>query len=141
MNCAKTGAARQAAARTARRRIGLAPSIVPGGAAPPWHALPAHEALARTASSADGLSRTQAQQRLAECGPNILPAQPAPGWLAIGLRQLKSPLIYVLLAAAVVSSALGDVTDAAFIGIVLLVNSVIGGWQEWRAERQSQSLL
>ena len=112
----------------------------PGGAAPPWHALPAHEALARTASSADGLSRTQAQQRLAECGPNILPAQPAPGWLAIGLRQLKSPLIYVLLAAAVVSSALGDVTDAAFIGIVLLVNSVIGGWQEWRAERQKQSL-
>lgn len=38
------------------------------------------------------------------------------------------------------SFALGDVTDAAFIGIALWVNSAIGGWQEWRAERQSQSL-
>lgn len=108
--------------------------------APLWHALAPHEALARTASSAEGLTRAQAQRRLAEFGPNVLPAQPPPGCLAIGLRQLKSPLIYILLVAAVVSFALGDVTDAAFIGIVLLVNSAIGGWQEWRAERQSQSL-
>ncbi|MDD3762901.1 MAG: HAD-IC family P-type ATPase [Nevskiales bacterium] len=113
---------------------------VAGAAAPSWHALPAQDALARTASSADGLSREEAQQRLAQFGRNVLPAQRSPGWLAIGLRQLRSPLIYVLLAAAVVSFALGDVTDAGFIGIVLLVNSVIGGWQEWRAEQQSQSL-
>ncbi len=70
----------------------------------------------------------------------MLPSEPPPGWLAIGLRQLKSPLIYVLLAAAAVALALGDLTDAAFIGVVLLVNSALGGWQEWHAQQQSQSL-
>jgi magnesium-transporting ATPase (P-type) len=87
-----------------------------------------------------GLTSEEARERLARFGPNVLPAAPPPSALAIGLRQLKSPLIYVLLAAAAAALALGDVTDAAFIGVVLLVNSALGGWQEWRAEQQSRSL-
>jgi magnesium-transporting ATPase (P-type) len=87
-----------------------------------------------------GLTTEEARQRLARFGPNVLPSAPAPSRLAIGLRQLRSPLIYVLLAAAAAALALGDYTDAAFIGVVLLVNSALGGWQEWRAEQQSRSL-
>jgi len=87
-----------------------------------------------------GLGSEQARLRLAQHGPNVLPSAPRPGVLEIGLRQLKSPLIYVLLAAAVAALALGDYGDAGFIGVVLLVNSCIGGWQEWHAERQSQAL-
>jgi len=70
----------------------------------------------------------------------VLPTEPVPGALRIALRQLRSPLVYVLLAAAAAAFALGDYSDAAFIGVVLLLNSSIGGWQEWRAERQSQAL-
>ena len=87
-----------------------------------------------------GLTTTEARERLARHGPNVLPSPPPPSRLAIGLRQLRSPLIYVLLAAAVVALVLGDLSDAAFIGVVLLVNSALGGWQEWRAEQQSRSL-
>jgi magnesium-transporting ATPase (P-type) len=87
-----------------------------------------------------GLGSEQARLRLAQQGPNVLPSAPRPGVLEIGLRQLKSPLIYVLLAAAVAALALGDFGDAGFIGVVLLVNSCIGGWQEWNAEQQSQAL-
>jgi len=87
-----------------------------------------------------GLTSAEAAARLARHGPNVLPSEPPTGVLEMALRQLKSPLIYVLLAAALVALALGDVSDAGFIGVVLLLNSVIGGWQEWRAEQQSQAL-
>lgn len=87
-----------------------------------------------------GLGSEEARSRLARHGRNVLPTEPPPGVLEIGLRQLKSPLIYVLLAAAAAAFALGDYSDAGFIGVVLLLNSCIGGWQEWNAEQQSQAL-
>ena len=111
----------------------------PGGGAG-WHCLDAEGALAAVAATPTGLTQAEARLRLATTGRNLLPSEPPPGWLAVGLRQLKSPLIYVLLAAAVAALALGDVTDAAFIAVVLLVNSILGGWQEWHAEQQSQGL-
>jgi magnesium-transporting ATPase (P-type) len=105
-----------------------------------WHSLDADAALAAVAASPEGLTQAEARRRLAQHGRNVLPSRPPPGWFAVGLRQLKSPLIYVLLAAAVAALALGDLTDAAFIGVVLLVNSALGGWQEWQAEQQSHGL-
>ena len=111
-----------------------------GHPAPDWHARPKGEVLEQLAVSDDGLTGSEARARLARHGPNLLPTKPPPGALEIALRQLKSPLIYVLLAAAGAATALGDFSDAAFIGVVLLLNSAIGGWQEWRAEQQSQSL-
>ena len=105
-----------------------------------WHCLGADEALAAVDATTTGLASVEARSRLARFGRNVLPSKPPPGWLAIGLRQLKSPLVYVLLAAALVALALGDLTDAAFIGVVLGVNSILGGWQEWHAEKQSQGL-
>jgi magnesium-transporting ATPase (P-type) len=105
-----------------------------------WHALPKHEVLDHLAAAEVGLTLAEAGARLQRCGPNLLPTKPPPSALQVALRQLKSPLIYVLLAAAAAAAALGDLSDAAFIGVVLLLNSGIGGWQEWRAEQQSQSL-
>jgi Cation transporter/ATPase, N-terminus/E1-E2 ATPase len=105
-----------------------------------WHCLDVEAALAAVDATPDGLTQSEADRRREQFGPNVPPSELPPGWLAIGLRQLKSPLIYVLLAAAAVALALGDVTDAAFIGFVLLVNSALGGWQEWHAEQQSQGL-
>ena len=87
-----------------------------------------------------GLTSAEARERLARHGPNVLPGAASPGLPETVLRQLRSPLIYVLLAAAAVAVALGDWGDAGFIGVVLLVNSALGAWQEWRAEQQSQSL-
>lgn len=87
-----------------------------------------------------GLTSAEARERLARFGPNVLPSEPPPRLAGIVLGQLKSPLVYVLLAAAAVALAMGDFTDAAFIGVVLLVNSALGAWQEWRAEQQSRSL-
>jgi magnesium-transporting ATPase (P-type) len=101
----------------------------------------AAQAVVALASDARrGLASGFAAARREAEGPNSMPAARAPKPLRIALRQLQSPLVYVLLAAAVLALTLGHFTDAGFIGVVLLVNSALGAWQEWNAERQSQGL-
>ena len=56
------------------------------------------------------------------------------------MQQFRSPLIYILGIAAAVSVAIGEPTDAGFIAAVLGLNAVIGGYQEWRAEKSTQAL-
>lgn len=106
----------------------------------PWHARPAAELFQKLDADAAGLTSQQAQARLKQYGPNRLPQHPPPTWWEILLRQFQSPLIYILLAAAVVSLFVGDFKDAGFIAIVLVINAVIGGYQEWRAEQSSRAL-
>ncbi|MGK7346353.1 MAG: cation-translocating P-type ATPase [Candidatus Nitrospinota bacterium M3_3B_026] len=105
-----------------------------------WSALdvPTLEDLLKT--SEKGLTEAEAAERLRIYGPNQLPRKPPPSLREILLRQFKSPLIYILAIAAVVSMAIGELTDTAFIAVVLLLNAAIGGYQEWRAERSAQAL-
>ncbi|WP_018324436.1 cation-translocating P-type ATPase [Rhizobium giardinii] len=92
------------------------------------------------ASIDSGLSGRDAKARLARFGRNVLPEPRSPSFLATFLRQFRSPLIYILLAAALVSLALGDVKDALFIGAVLLINGIIGGVQEHSAGQAAAAL-
>ncbi len=71
---------------------------------------------------------------------NDLPEQRRISLAAILLRQFKSPLIYVLGVAAVLAGALEDLKDALFIVGVLAINAVLGGYQEFKAERSSLAL-
>jgi len=105
-----------------------------------WHAASAEAACIAVVSGPDGLTQVEVDERLRKYGHNALPAPEPTTWLMVVLRQLRSPLIYILLAAAAVALALGHFSDAGFIGFVLLVNSLLGGWQEWSAERQSHGL-
>jgi magnesium-transporting ATPase (P-type) len=91
-------------------------------------------------STTGGLTDEDAAIRLEQYGPNVLPRARPPSLPEIMLRQFKSPLIYLLGIAAVVSLAIGEVKDAAFILGVLLINAIIGTVQEARAERASQAL-
>jgi P-type Ca2+ transporter type 2C len=106
----------------------------------PWHAMQARAVWESLRASEEGLSSAEAMSRLENYGPNRLPQQPPPTWWQILLRQFQSPLIYILLAAAVVAILAQDFKDAGFIAAVLAVNAAIGGYQEWRAERSSQAL-
>ena len=104
------------------------------------HAQTAAEVLSALGTSERGLDTPIAQERLATYGPNELPETAAPSLLAIFIRQFKSPLIYVLLLAGLVSIAIDAHSDAAFIFVVLLINAGIGLAQEWRAERSARAL-
>lgn len=83
-------------------------------------------------------SRIEAHRR--EFGPNQLPeTQRRPIWRVV-LAQFQSPLIYLLLVAAVLAAVLGKHEDAAVILAVVLLNALIGAFQEGRAERSMESL-
>ncbi len=105
-----------------------------------WHALEMTEVCKYLDASEHGLSDGEAAARLTEYGPNKLPQKPPTRLWAIVLRQFRSPLIYILALAAIVSMAIGDVKDAAFIAGVLALNAVIGAYQEWKAEQSSHAL-
>ncbi len=91
-------------------------------------------------SDSAGLSDEEARGRLARVGPNTLPEPQASSVVTTFLRQFRSPLIYILLAATLVSLLLSDVRDAFFIGIVLVANGTIGTFQEHSADKAALAL-
>ncbi|MCA8911202.1 MAG: HAD-IC family P-type ATPase [Planctomycetes bacterium] len=101
-----------------------------------FHTLSVEQSLAGLGSSLDGLSVAEARARLQRDGRNELPPPKRTSWIIILLRQFAGPLIAVLIAAAVVSVFLNEPGDAAFIGIVLVFNALIGFFQEVKAERE-----
>lgn len=107
---------------------------------PAWHALPGPEVMHRLESRPEGLSDAEAAARLEAHGRNVLPEPRATSRLVVFLRQFRNPLVYVLLAASGVSLALGAWSDALFIIAVLLLDAVIGGLLEWRAETGAAAL-
>jgi Ca2+-transporting ATPase len=100
-----------------------------------WHALDLAAVFEAIASTESGLAAVEAEARLRRDGPNVLPRKPPPTFAEVFLHQFQSPLIYILLVAGVVSLGLREWTDAGFIFGVVLLNAVIGTWQEWKAER------
>ena len=106
----------------------------------PWHTLTAEQALQLLETSERGLNEEQAALRLASYGRNALPEPPRAGWWRVFFKQFKSALIYVLLAAAVLSAVIGEFSDAGFIMAVLLINAVVGTVQEYKAETSARAL-
>ncbi|MDT3736584.1 MAG: cation-transporting P-type ATPase [Denitratisoma sp.] len=99
-----------------------------------WHVRTKEEALADLQSTPQGLSGEEAARRLAEHGPNRLPPPKKRGPLLRFLAQFHNVLIYVLLAAVAVTAALGHYVDSGVILGVVLANTVIGFFQEGKAE-------
>lgn len=102
--------------------------------------MPGDRVLAALGSSEAGITEDDARERLARGGPNELPAPRRAGIVRVMLRQLRSPLALVLFMAIVLALVTGARTDAAFVAAVIALNAVIGGLQEWRAERRAASL-
>jgi cation-transporting ATPase F len=119
-------------------------TAVPTGAADSsrtHHDLPVHEVLLLLGTDTTaGLPTEEAGRRLERFGRNELPsAAVAPWWLRL-LRQMHNPLIYVLLAAALVTVLLGEYVDTAVILGVVVVNTVVGYVQESKAESALDAL-
>lgn len=101
----------------------------------PWHALSIGEAEARLDTSSDtGLPEAEIEVRRHLHGPNRLTERPGkPAWRRF-LDQLAQPLVLVLLASGSVTAFLGEWADSSVILGVVLVNALIGYWQEAKAE-------
>lgn len=87
-----------------------------------------------------GLTSEEARRRLKENGPNVFEASKPPSLLQKIWEQINSLLIYILIAAAVISAVVGEISDAVIIGIVIALNAVIGVVQESKAEKALEEL-
>ncbi|QND13206.1 HAD-IC family P-type ATPase [Rhizobium leguminosarum bv. trifolii] len=87
-----------------------------------------------------GLTSIEAEERLAELGPNMLPEPEPPSPLRVFLIQFRNPIIYILLLASALSFATGRIEDGLFILVVLLINASIGTYQEYSADRAAAAL-
>lgn len=79
-----------------------------------------------------GLSQQEAQARLAQFGPNKLQTKKTPKW-KLFLRQFHNMIIYILIAAMLLTMLMGHSSDAIIIGLVVIINAFIGYYQEANA--------
>ena len=82
-----------------------------------------------------GLTTIEAERRLIEFGANEIRREAGTGALRLLVRQLASPVIWLLIGASVISAALGERLDALAIGAIVVLNAAFGFLQEHRAER------
>jgi cation-transporting ATPase F len=105
------------------------------------HGLAAHEVVLLLETDAHhGLNHQEADGRLARYGPNALPPAKGAGLLMRILSQFHNPLIYVLIAAGVITAALGEYVDSSVIFGVVIINAIIGFIQESKAEAALEGL-
>jgi P-type Ca2+ transporter type 2C len=131
--------------RTGRAaRIDGAQRSAPTGAVPVVvapHASAVNDlALALATDLRRGLREAEAANRLTRYGPNRPREASRPPYLKLALDQLLDPLVLLLLAASLVSIAIGNHLEGAAIAAILVLNGILGYWQEVAAERAVRSL-
>jgi Ca2+-transporting ATPase len=82
-----------------------------------------------------GLSSEEALRRQTKFGRNVLPEKTPPGVILLFMRQLKSPMVYILLIAAIVMVAVGRYSDSVIILLAVILSTVLGFLQEGRASK------
>lgn len=105
-----------------------------------WYNQSKEEITSTFSVTPNGLTAAQAAERRQQYGPNILPPPKAKSIWIIFFSQFLSPLIYVLIGAAILSAIARETSDAIFIAAIIIINAVLGTWQEWQAENSAAAL-
>ena len=112
----------------------------PANQSSPWHQLDLQRVAAKLETSAEGLSSAEVRARLARYGPNeLIEKEPKSLWVMF-LNQFKDFMILVLIAAAVVAGAVGELADTIAIVVIVVLNAALGFVQEYRAEKAMAAL-
>ena len=104
------------------------------------HAVPGEAVIAALEAKHNGLSQNEVELRLAKCGPNRLPEPASRSAVLRFMVHFHNILIYVLLAAAVITAGLGHLIDTGVILAVVLANATIGFIQEGRAQQAIKAI-
>lgn len=105
-----------------------------------FHNLDIEDAFTQLRTNKDGLREDEAKARREEFGWNEIPDAAQRKWWTLLIKQFKSLLVWVLVAAMAISLTFGHAVDAWIIGVVILINAAIGFVQEVRAERAVHAL-
>jgi len=116
-------------------------SSTEGTGAPAWHSMDAEAVITRLRTdSRHGLSTEAAARQLQQHGPNTLETGRKVHWYTVLARQFVDVLIFILIVAAAISMAVGEMADAITIMVIVVLNGVLGFVQEWKAERAIEAL-
>ena len=105
-----------------------------------WHQLNIPDVLKILDSRDEGLSAAEAAEKLKRTGPNELQEGKKKSIAKMLLSQFKDVMILILLIAAIISDFLGDFTDTIVIIVIVLLNALLGFFQEYRADKAMQAL-
>lgn len=105
-----------------------------------WHRLSITEVFELLGTNQQGLTATAAEEKLLKNGPNELQEGKKKSVAGILFSQFKDVMILILLGAAIISGVVGDLTDAVVILIIVILNALVGFFQEYRAEKAMQAL-
>ena len=105
-----------------------------------WHLLPLSEISQLLNTSPSGINNISAAQRLEEYGKNQITDKKKKTVFRMLLHQLSDFMILILIAAAVISGIIGDVTDTVIILAIIMLNAAVGFIQEYRAEKAIEAL-
>ncbi|MEJ7913157.1 MAG: cation-transporting P-type ATPase, partial [Chitinophagaceae bacterium] len=105
-----------------------------------WEGRAIEETIESLQSSPQGLSTADAERRIEKYGMNLLEEGKKVSPLQMLLAQFKDVMILILLAAAIVSGIVGDITDSIVILVIVVLNACLGFVQEYRAEKAMKAL-
>lgn len=105
-----------------------------------WHILSLDQVWKDVESSPEGLSNVEAEKRLLEVGLNELPQEEGEPVWKLFLNQFHSPLMYLMMLATIISYVIGNTSDTIFIVVVMVSNSLVGFYQEHKANKSLAAL-
>lgn len=105
-----------------------------------YHLQSATEAAEALQTSPEGLTSDEARQRAQHYGKNVLEAKKKKTVWSMLFQQFTDFMILILIAAAVISGVIGEVTDTIVILAIVVINAIVGVVQEWRAEKAMEAL-
>ncbi len=105
-----------------------------------WHSIEYSDVFKIIGSSSDGLSSGEAKKRLLEFGKNQINRKKGDGALKVLWRQINNPLIWVLIGSSTMATLLGKITDGLVVLSVVVVNTIIGFIQEFKAGKAIEAL-
>ncbi len=106
-----------------------------------WYSLPVEETIDKLASSKSGLSGEEAKKRLASYGYNEIVKTKRISPFVLFLHQFTNVLVIILIIAAIIAGLLGEWIDAIVILVIVILNSIFGFVQEYRAEKAIEALM
>lgn len=105
-----------------------------------WHSLDKNAVCTELVTVSQGLNEEEAGRRLEEQGPNSLPQTKPRSWYVKLAGHIHNALIYIMLAASVITFFMGHLVDAIVIALVVIVNTIIGYIQEGKAENAMSAI-
>src|SRR5271157_2340060 len=107
----------------------------------PFWTLSSDDALNQLGTNLNGLTRDEAQKRLLRVGVNLLKPKRKTDTLTLLINQFRSPLVLILIIAAILAFFLGDPVNAGIILVIVVASGLLGFWQERGSTNAVQRLM